>query len=58
MAQMYVRSITRCTMYQKALLLAGAGVWKNSSVARGLSSTKIDYSDLLEKFNQQNINFI
>ena len=42
MAQVYVRSITRSAMYQKApILLAGTGV----SVACGFSSIKIDYSD-------------
>ena len=41
MARMYVRRITRSTMYQKA----GTVVWKNSSVACGFSSIKIDYSD-------------
>ena len=51
MARVYVRSITRSTMYQKALLLAGTGVWKISSVACGFSSIKIDYSDCP---NQQN----
>ena len=47
MAWVYVRSITRSTMYQKApILLAGTGVWKFSSVACGFSSIKIDYSDI------------
>ena len=39
MARVYVRSITRSTLYQKA----GTGVWK--LVARGVSCIKIDYSD-------------
>ena len=41
MARVYVRSITRRTMYQKSfILLAGTGVWKIISVARGFSSIK------------------
>ena len=36
------------TMYQKAPCLAGTGVWKISSVARGFSSIKIDYSYYLK----------
>ena len=45
MAWVYVRSITRSTMYQKSsILLAGTGVWKISSVACRFSSIKIDYS--------------
>ena len=46
MARVYVKSITRSTMYQKSsILLAGTGVWKISSVACLFSSIKIDYSD-------------
>ena len=46
MAWMYVRSITRSTMYQKSfILLAETGVWKINSVDCGLFSIKIDYSD-------------
>ena len=57
MAGVYVRSITRSTMYQKApILLAGTGVWKISSVACGFSSIKIDYSDypksLISRINE------
>ena len=49
MARVYVRSITRSSMYQKSsILLAGTGVWKISSVAYGFSSIKIDYSDYLK----------
>ena len=48
MAQVYVRSITRSTMYQKLHLLAGTDVWKISSVARGFSSSKIEYFDYLK----------
>ena len=51
MARMYVRSITRSTMYQKA-----PGVWKISSVACGFSSIEIDYSDypksLISRINE------
>ena len=51
------RRITRSTMYQKSsILLAGTGVWKISSVACGLSSTIIDYSDhpksLISRINE------
>ena len=57
MARVYVRSITRSTMYQKSsTLLAGTGVWKISSVACGFSSIKIDYSDypknLISRINE------
>ena len=46
MALVYVRSITRSTMYQKSsILLAGTGEWKISFVTCGFSSIKIDYSD-------------
>ena len=49
MARVYVRRITRSTMYQKiSILLAGTGVWKISSVACGLSPIKIEYSDYLK----------
>ena len=41
MARVYVRSITRSTMYHKAR----TGVWKISSVTCRFSSIKIDYSD-------------
>ena len=57
MARMYVRSITRSTMYQKcSILLAGTGIWKISSVACGFSSIKMDYSDnpksLISRINE------
>ena len=46
MARVYVRSITRSTMYQKSsILLAGTSVRKISSVACGFSSIKIDSND-------------
>ena len=48
MARVYVRSITCSTM------LAGISVWEMSSVACGISSIKIDYSDYRKRFNQQN----
>ena len=55
MARVYVRSITCSTMYQKAPF----AVWKISSVACGLSSIKIDYSDcpesLISRINEVNI---
>ena len=58
MARVYVRSIARSTMYnvpKRSILFAGTGVWKTCSVACGISSTKIDYSDYPKKnFNQQN----
>ena len=46
MARVCVRSITRSTMYQKAPFCASWN-WrmKNSSVARGFSSIKIDHYD-------------
>ena len=44
MARVYVRGITRSTMYQKAR----TGVWKISYVACGFSSIKIEYSDYLK----------
>ena len=48
MSLMYVRSITRRTIFKKnSILLAGTGVWKKSSVACGFNSIKIDYSDYL-----------
>ena len=45
MARVYVRSITRSTMYQCSILLARTGVWKISSVACWFSSIKIDNSE-------------
>ena len=51
MALVYVRSIIHSTtLYvpKSSSLLAGTGVWKISSVACGLSSIKIDYSDYLK----------
>ena len=55
--RVYVRSITRSTMYQKSsILLAVTGVWKISSIACGFSSIKIDYSDypksLMSRINE------
>ena len=44
MARVYVRSITRSTMYQKLHFVSG----KTSSVVCGFSSIKIDYSDYLK----------
>ena len=44
MARVYVRSITRSTMYQKLHFVSG----KISSVVCGFSSIKIDYSDYLK----------
>ena len=59
MARVYVRSITRSTMYQKAPFLAGTGVWKISSVACGFSSIKIHYSDypksLISRINEVDV---
>ena len=56
MALVYVRGITRSTMYQKLYFLAGIGVWKIISVACGFSSIYIDYSDypksLISKINE------
>ena len=58
MAQMYVRSITRSTMYmyQKAPFCYPE---KNSSVACGFSSIKTDYSDypksLISRINEANV---
>ena len=57
MARVYVRSITRSTMYQKSsILLAGTGVWKVSYVVCGFSSIKTDYSDypksLISRINE------
>ena len=56
MARVYVRSIKGSTKYQKAILLAGTGIWKISSVACGFSSIKIDYSDypksLISRINE------
>ena len=58
MGRVYVRSITRSTMYQNwhSILLAGTGIWKVSSVACGFSSIKIDYSDypksLISRINE------
>ena len=47
MPRMYIRSITRSTLYQKTpILLAGSGVWKTSLC--GFSSIKIGYSDYLK----------
>ena len=50
MARVYVMSITRSTMYQKAPF------WKMSCVACGFSSIKIDYSDypksLISRINE------
>ena len=47
--EMYVRSITGSTLYQKSsILLAGTGVCKISSVACGFSSIEIEYSDYLK----------
>ena len=45
MTQVYVRSI----IPKRPILLAGTGVSKNSSVACGFSSIKIDYSDYLKR---------
>ena len=57
MTQVYIRSITHSTMYQKSsILLAGTGVWKISSVACGFSSIKLDYYDyqksLISRINE------
>ena len=52
---MYVRSITRSTVYQ----LAGTGVWKISFVVCGFSSIKVDYSvylkSLINRINEVDI---
>ena len=46
MALMYVRSITRCTIFQKAPFFKPELAYgKFRSVACGFSSIKIDYSD-------------
>ena len=45
MARVYVRSITRSTMYQKLHFVSRNWRMENSSVACGFSSIKIDYSD-------------
>ena len=45
MAQVNVRSMY---VSKSSNLLAGTSVWKNSSVACGFSSIKIDYSDYLK----------
>ena len=59
MAQVYVRSIMRSTMYQKApILLAGTGVWKISSVACGFCSIKINYSDYLKSLISRKMKFM
>ena len=51
MARVYVRSIMRSTMYQKAsILFAGNGAVKISSVACGFSPVKIYYSDYPKSF--------
>ena len=57
MALVYVRSITRNSLYQKSsILLAGTGVWKISSVASGFTSIKIDFNDypksLISRINE------
>ena len=52
----YVRRITRSTMYEKSILLAGTGVRKTSSGACGLSRIKIHISDypksLISRINE------
>ena len=59
MAQVYVRSITRSTMYQKSsVLLAGTGICKISSVACEFSSIIIDYSDYPKSLISRKIKFI
>ena len=56
MAWVYVRSITRGTMYQKLHFVSRTGAWKICSVACGFSSIKIDYSDypksLISRINE------
>ena len=57
MARVYVRSITRSTMYQKApFCLAGTDILNISSKAFGFSFISIDYSDypksLISKINE------
>ena len=56
MAQVYVRSISRSTMYQNLQFVRGTGVWKISPVAIGSSSFNIDYSDyrksLINRINE------
>ena len=61
MARVYVKSITRSTMYQKAPFCwpdwpRGTGVTKISSVAYGFGSIKIDYIDfpksLISRINE------
>ena len=59
-ARVYVRRITRSTMYQKApFCLPGLAI---SSVACGFSSIKIDYSDypksLISRINEVYVHFI
>ena len=51
MARVYVRSITRSTMYQKApFCLPELAYGKYRSVACGFSSIKLDYSDYPKSF--------
>ena len=57
MARVYVRSITRSNMYQKApFCLAGTDILNISSIAFGFSFIGIDYSDypksLISKINE------
>ena len=58
MARVYIRNIT-LYVPKSSILLAGTDVWKISSVACGLSSIKIDYSDypkiLISRINDASV---
>ena len=54
MPRVYIRNITRTTVYQKSsILLAGTDVWKISSAVCGFSSINIDYSDYPKSFSAE-----
>ena len=48
MPQVYIRSITRSTMYQKAPFVSRTGVRSISYVACGFSPIKIHFSDYMK----------
>ena len=47
---MYLRGVTRSTMYQKLYLKAGTGIREISTVASGPSPIKIHYFDYPKRF--------
>ena len=55
MPRVYIRSITRSTMYQKVNFFSRNWRMENSSVACGFSSIKIYYSDYSKRFMSHNL---